>query len=109
MEKWALSGSVKRKQKKEKEAKDAALVQQIPSISTFFTRKPMQDDQLDDGAQNSGARTTPQRSGDQQDANAASSSSPETFGSDEGTLPPMDTVRKQYYGGQRSQVSGSLS
>ncbi|KAG8013330.1 hypothetical protein GBF38_021640 [Nibea albiflora] len=63
----------------------------------------------DDGTQNSGAGTTPHRSDDQQDANAASSSSPETFGSGEAALPPVDTIRKQYYGGQRSQVSGSLS
>ena len=39
MEKRVLSGSAKRKRKKEKETKDTALVQQIPSISTFFNKK----------------------------------------------------------------------
>ncbi|KAG8007965.1 hypothetical protein GBF38_003686 [Nibea albiflora] len=61
----------------------------------------MQGDQQDDGTQNSSARTTPHCSDDQQDANTASSSSPETFGSGEAALPPMDTVHKQYYGGQQ--------
>lgn len=46
MEQRALSGSAERKQSKEKEAKDAALV-----IATFFTRKMKQDDFTD----NSGA------------------------------------------------------
>ena len=67
MEKWALSGSAKQKLRKEKEAKDAALVQQIPSISTFFTRKVRQDD----GTHSSGASTTTHQD-DLQDANTAS-------------------------------------
>ncbi|KAL7400230.1 hypothetical protein ABVT39_008832 [Epinephelus coioides] len=87
MEKRALSGSGKRKQRKEKEAKDAALVQQIPSISTFFTRKVGQDY----GAHSSGANTTGHRD-DLQDANTASSSSPEMFSSGGAALPPTDTV-----------------
>ncbi|KAL7395864.1 hypothetical protein ABVT39_024568 [Epinephelus coioides] len=87
MEKRAHSGSAKRKQRKEKEAKDAALVQQIPSISTFFTRKVGQDY----GAHSSGANTTGHRD-DLQDANTASSSSPEMFSSGGAALPPTDTV-----------------
>ena len=42
MEKRALSGSAKRKQRKEKEAKDAALVQHIPSILTRFQLTSLQ-------------------------------------------------------------------
>lgn len=87
MEKRAHSGSAKRKQRKEKEAKDAALVQQIPSISTFFTRKVGQDYD----AHSSGANTTSHRD-DLQDANTASSSSPEMFSSGGAALPPTDTV-----------------
>ncbi|KAL7404088.1 hypothetical protein ABVT39_009294 [Epinephelus coioides] len=87
MEKWALSGSAKQKQRKEKEAKNAALVQQIPSISTFFTRKVGQDY----GAHSPGASTTSHRD-DLQDATTAGSSSPETFSSGGAALPPTDTV-----------------
>ena len=75
------------KQRKEKEAKDAALVQQIPSISTFFTRKVMQDE----GTHSSRARTTNHKD-DPQDANTASSSSPGTFASGGAAQPPTDTI-----------------
>ncbi|CAB1431772.1 unnamed protein product [Pleuronectes platessa] len=54
MENRALSGAAKRKQRKEKEAKDVSLLQQIPSISSFFTRKVRQGD----GTDSSGISTT---------------------------------------------------
>ena len=54
MENRALSGAAKRKQRKEKEAKDVSLLQQIPSISSFFTRKVRQGD----GTDSSGVSTT---------------------------------------------------
>jgi len=80
MEKRALSGSAKRKQRKEKEAKDAALVQHIPSISTFFARKV-------------------------NDANTASSSSPETFGGG-AALPPADNASGTMVGSRRAAEPG---
>lgn len=36
--------------KKEKDAKDAALVRQTPSISTFFTHKQVEGDGVEDGS-----------------------------------------------------------
>ncbi len=55
---------------------------------TFFNRKQRQDD----GTPNSGASTNPHCSDEQQNANTASSSSPETFGSGGAALPPTDTI-----------------
>ena len=87
--KWSrtLSGSAKRKQKKEKEAKDAALVQQIPFIATFFTRKLGHGE----GTHNSGASASTQQD-DLQDANTASSGSPKTLDGGGAVLHPMDLV-----------------
>ncbi|KAL7386014.1 hypothetical protein ABVT39_002835 [Epinephelus coioides] len=44
MEKRMLSGAAERKLKKEKEAKVAALVQQIPSFSKFFKKQVKEED-----------------------------------------------------------------